>query len=346
MPGVELSDRESTILKAVIEGHIGSAKPVSSSAVVRLSSVSLSSATVRSVMRALEEKGLILQPHTSAGRVPTDLGYRYYVDHLVRPADVSERERDEIDAALASLVHCDLGTILAGISHMVSELSKELAVAVAPSGGGRVIEKLDLVSLGGGRVLAVAITDTGPTRTAVIATGNNYARSELDRATRLLNDWLASTPFAGAADRIEKRSSEHEPPLEEPLAWLLDGVRSFLALGAGERIHYEGTRYIFRHPELVRDAASLGEIFDSEEMLADVVRGPSGSTGISVVIGHENTREGLSHMSLVTGTYRLGSSIARMGVIGPTRMRYPRLMGLVGHFSSVLDGLFAERRRR
>ena len=116
MPGVELSDRESTILKAVIEGHIGSAKPVSSSAVVRLSSVSLSSATVRSVMRALEEKGLILQPHTSAGRVPTVQGYRFFVNTLLT---IQPLDRLQIDRAQAFAEIADISGLL-GVSNRFS----------------------------------------------------------------------------------------------------------------------------------------------------------------------------------------------------------------------------------
>jgi heat-inducible transcriptional repressor len=340
--GVELTDRESTILRSIIEGYVREAKPVSSSAVVRVSSVSLSSATVRNVMRALEEKGLILQPHTSAGRVPTDLGYRYYVDNLVKPVRLSPREQRDITSELRTLAHCDLATVLAGISHLVSEISKEMAVAVAPSGGGQKIERVSLVAIDGGRVLAVVSTDVGPTRTAVLMTDGTFHESELTEATDLLNGWLRGSTLSGAAATIEERIEELPTAPSEWLVGLLDGVRSFLSPGTGERIHFEGARYIFRHPEFSTDASSLGEILDSEETLADVVRGPAGAAEVRVVIGAENARRDMSQMSLVAGTYRIGGSVARMGIIGPTRMRYPRLIGLVGYFSKALDDLLAE----
>jgi len=340
--GVELNDRESTILQSIIEGYVCEAKPVSSSAVVRMSSVSLSSATVRNVMRALEEKGLILQPHTSAGRIPTDQGYRYYVDNLVKPAGLTASERDEIGSELTKLVHCDLATVLAGISHMVSEISEEMAIAVAPSGGGQVIEQVSLVSIGGGRVFAVVATDFGPTRTAVLTADGTFHDAELSRSSSLLNDWLCGATLSDASTIIESRREEMEPPPGEWMAGLLDGVRVFLSPGGGQRIHYEGARYIFRHPEFSTDAASLGEILDSEETLADVVRGPARAAEVRVVIGGENDRRGMSRMSLVAGTYRIGGSVGRMGIIGPTRMRYPRLIGLVGYFSRVLDELLAD----
>lgn len=240
---VKLSRREDSILRLVIEDHVRSAKPVSSSAVVSRRSVGVSSATVRNVMRALEEKGLIYQPHTSAGRVPTDLGYRYYVDNLVRPTEVTGREQAAIERGLRRLAGGDLPSFLAGVSHMMSELSRELAVAVAPA-------------------------------------------SEDDRV---------------------------------------------------ERIRYDGARFIFSHPEFADDVSALGELFDSEASLAHVVPGPPDPMAIAVVIGRENRDRGMVRMSLVAGSFRIGRGLGRMGVIGPTRMRYPRLMGLVKHFSQALD---------
>ena len=342
MRGVELTDRESTILQSIIDGYVREAKPVSSSAVVRMSAVSLSSATVRNVMRALEEKGLILQPHTSAGRIPTDLGYRYYVDNLVKPIGLTPSERRAIGSELAKLVHCDLATVLAGISHMVSEASRQMAVAVAPSGGGHVIEHVALAAIGAGRIMVVVATDVGPTRTAVLTTDGTFHKAEVSRASDLLNDWLRGETLSEASATIEKRLGQWDSASDDWLAGLLDGVRIFLSPGGGERIHYEGARYIFRNPEFSTDAASLGDIFDSEETLADVVRGSAVAAEVRVVIGAENVCRGMSRMSLVAGTYRIGGSVARMGIIGPTRMRYPRLIGLVGYFSKVLDDLLAE----
>ncbi len=342
MRGVELTDRESTILRSIIDGYVREAKPVSSSAVVRLSAVSLSSATVRNVMRALEEKGLILQPHTSAGRIPTDLGYRYYVDNLVKPIGLTLSERTAIGSELVKLVHCDLATVLAGISHMVSEASRQMAVAVAPSGGGHVIEQVALAAIGAGRIMVVVATDIGPTRTAVLTTDGTFHRAEVSRACDLLNNWLRGVTLSEATATVERQLLEQDPAPGDWLAGLLDGVRIFLSPGGGERIHYEGARYIFRHPEFSTDAASLGDIFDSEETLADVVRGSAEAAEVRVVIGGENVCRGMRRMSLVAGTYRIGGSVARMGIIGPTRMRYPRLIGLVGYFSKVLDDLLAE----
>ncbi|MBN2564372.1 MAG: heat-inducible transcription repressor HrcA [Candidatus Eisenbacteria bacterium] len=339
---MRISDREETILRAVIDSYVASARPVSSSAVVRGSSVSLSSATVRNVMRALEEKGLILQPHTSAGRVPTDMGYRYYVDNLVRPAGLSAKEADSIRSELTRLAHRDLSGVLAGVSHLVSELSRELAVAVAPSGGGQLIDRVELIDVGGGRILAVVSTDAGPTRTATITAARPPEHNELQRASGLITEWTCGVRMSDASGVLASRSKSSDVVIDDQLDRLIEGVRSCLEPGGDRSVHYDGARYMFRHPEFSSDASHLGEILDSDEALAEVVRGPDTIGSVRVVIGHENVRTGMERMSLVAGTYRIGGSAARMGVIGPTRMKYSRLMSLVRHLARALDELFAD----
>ena len=130
--------------------------------------------------------------------------------------------------------------------------------------------------------------------------------------------------------------------LESLRALLADSSRLFRSEGL-ERVHYEGARYIFQHPEFSADAAPLGRIFDSEDVLADVLRSPSRASGVSITIGHENSLKEMRRMSLVVATYRVGRGVGRMGVIGPTRMRYPRLVGLLEYFSGALDEMFAGR---
>ena len=122
---------------------------------------------------------------------------------------------------------------------------------------------------------------------------------------------------------------------------MLEGVRSCLEPAGDRAVHYDGARYIFRHPEFASEASSLGEILDSDEALAEMLRGPDKVGTVRVVIGHENVRKGMQRMSLVSGTYRIGGSAARTGVIGPTRMKYQRMISLVQYLTDALDRLFS-----
>jgi heat-inducible transcriptional repressor len=197
----------------------------------------------------------------------------------------------------------------------------------------------------GGRVLVVVSTDVGPTRTAVLTTDARLDDAELEEAARLLNEWLVGTALSDAASALDYGLEATSPRPGASVSAVLEGVQAFLHPSGGQRIHYEGARHIFRHPEFHEDASSLGEILDSEEALADVVSGSSEGACVRVVIGEENVRRGMRRLSLVAGTYRMGGSVARMGIIGPTRMRYPRMIGLVSHVSRVLDELLSDRRR-
>jgi heat-inducible transcriptional repressor len=226
----------------------------------------------------------------------------------------------------------------------MSELTRELSVAVAPSDSEQLIERIELVDVGEGSVLAVVSTDGGPARTAVIAAARRPGPSTLSRASRMVNEWLAGVSISDASSVMGSRSGEAGEELDEETALLIDGVRSCLEPGGDRSVHYDGARYMFRHPEFSSDASSLGEILDSDEALAEVMRGPERVGTVRVIIGHENARTGMQRMSLVSGTYRIGRSSARMGVIGPTRMKYPRLIGLVGYFTRALDRLFSDGR--
>jgi heat-inducible transcriptional repressor len=336
-----LPEREERILRTIIESHVRSARPVGSSAVVRGRAVRVSPATVRNVMRSLEEKGLIRQPHTSAGRVPTDTGYRYYVDHLMEPAGPSLPERNRIREALARLTGSDAGEIATGISRMLSDLSKEMAVLVSRDVETDVLDRIDLFSLEGGRLLAVATTRSGPPRSQTVAPRVCLAAGDVSEATRFLNRWLSGIPLA-RADRVLAGSLEQASPrIRDLLALFLGGGSRILHTDEGEHVHYDGARYMFRHPEFASDASALGRIFDSEEALAQVVRGSGESSGVTVTIGSESGRPETARMSIVVGAHRIGAGVARMGIIGPTRMRYPRLIGLVDHVSGALEEFFA-----
>jgi heat-inducible transcriptional repressor len=336
-----LPEREERILRTIIENHVRSARPVGSSAVVRDRTVRVSPATVRNVMRSLEERGLIRQPHTSAGRVPTDRGYRYYVDHLMELSGPSLLERDRIRDGLARLTGSDAAEIATGISKLLSDLSKEMAVLVARDAEADVLERIDLFALEGGRVLAVATTRSGPPRSQTIAPRARLVPREISEAARLLNGWLVGVPLVRADLVLAGRIGQATPRMRDFLALFMAGGSRILRTSEGEHVHYDGARYMFRHPEFASDASALGSIFDSEEALADVVRSSGEASGVTVTIGSESGRPETARMSIVVGAYRMGASVARLGIIGPTRMRYPKLVGLVDYVSGALEEFFS-----
>lgn len=342
MRTARLSERDDAILRSIVEGYVTTARPVSSGVIAENGVVSLSSATVRNVMRTLEERGLIFQPHTSAGRVPTDRGYRYYVDNLMSPLPLPQDERERIASRVAALAGHELGAVASRVSRMVSELTRELAVTVAPTTGG-VIEHLTLLALDGGGVLAVATASGGLSRSAVLAADRRVNAGDIEKTQGLLRAWLHGVSVGDAERVLGSRLAGPATPMSAPVAELAADVGRLFAVDDAVQVRYEGARYMFRHPEFHDHASTLGKIIDSEGALAEVVRAPVEPRMVTVRIGHENRGRGLQRMSLVVGSYRVGVGVGRVGVIGPTRMRYSRLVGLVRQFSEALDSVFATR---
>lgn len=342
MAPTTLNDREEKVLRLVIERYVRRARPVSSKAVVAQGSLHLSSATVRGVIRSLEEKGLVSQPHTSAGRVPTDRGYRYYVDNLMRPVAPASRERARIGSDLRDVRVHDPGSVTTGVSRILSELAGQLAVALAPAPRDDVLRRIELVPLGGRRVLALVATVSGYPRTVTLETESHIADRELVRDGRLLNSRLGGVPMSDA----ERRLGEIRAEPASPLRHLIDGLlqESGRLFGTGrEIVHCEGARFILRQPELSADAAFLGEMFDNSGSLAELVEISAVPSGVEVIIGRENRLREMRKMSVVVGSYCAGSAMGRVGVIGPTRMRYPRMVGLIEYMLVRLDEMFSGR---
>ncbi len=341
MADARLTGREEKILTVVIEDYVRTAKPVSSGAVVGRSGLGVSSATVRNAMRALEERGLIRQPHTSAGRIPADEGYRYYVDRLMGPALLPGRDRTRLAAELSVLRGHDVATVLTEVSRMVSEVAHQLAVGLEPAVESSVIERMEIVPLDSTRCLAAVSMRSGQTRSVVFECESPSDHQAAQASTELLNNWVAGLAVGEAEKFLRTRVGESDCPFESLLRPLVERWPDLFHLHDSERVHYEGARYMLRHPEFSEDASLLGEILDSEEALADLVRGPTDPHNVAVTIGGENRRKKMSGVSLIVGSYRVGATVGRIGVIGPTRMRYRRLVGLVGHLSGLLDDFFS-----
>ncbi|MBD3366663.1 MAG: heat-inducible transcription repressor HrcA [Candidatus Eisenbacteria bacterium] len=336
-----LSEREGDVLKAVVETYVRTTHPVSSGAIVRRRGIDVSSATVRNVLRTLEERGFIAKPHTSAGRVPTDSGYRHYVDRLMEPADVSAGEMRRITHALIRAPDAEHDSLIARASRVASQLTHELAVAVAPAESREIVERVEFAPLASGGVLAVVATRSGRFRTVAVEAGGAVTTEDLlDQGPRL-SSWLAGLDVGDVVSELRRRLPEADERLRPVVERLLEHCGA-LSVGA-ERVHYDGARYILSHPEFSGDPSVLGELLDSEETLADVLCGLGDPGRVVVRIGRENRRRGMRRLSLVVAPYAIGRRVGRMGVIGPTRMRYDKLIGLVGYFARAIERTFSGR---
>ncbi|MDE3720071.1 heat-inducible transcriptional repressor HrcA [Nocardiopsis sp. N85] len=322
-----LDERKLAVLRAVVEDFVNTNEPVGSKALADRHRLGVSPATIRNDMVALEEDGYITQPHTSAGRVPTDKGYRLFVDRLSSVKPLSGAERRAIESFLTGAV--DLDEIVARTVRLLAQLTRQVAIVQYPSLTRSSVQHVELVPLGGQRLMMVVITDTGRVEQRVIdglgevdADAVSDLRGMLNRAIAGLH--LAAVP--GAVEDLPRQVPEENRAMAiSVLSVLLES----LVERHEEKIVLAGTANL----AAVDFAASLRDVLEALEenmVLIRLLGEAKDPSMLTVRIGAENFHEGLRSTSIVSADYGVGNqSLAKIGVVGPTRMDYPGTMGAV-----------------
>ena len=342
------NDRRLKVLSAIVTDYVRTREPVGSKALVERYRLGVSPATIRNDMAALEDEGYIHQPHTSAGRVPTQKGYRLFVDEVARIKPLSAPERAAITALLSGAV--DLEQVVARTVRALAQLTGQLAVVEYPSLRYAALQHLELVALGPERILLVIITDTGRVdqRTVTLRTrtaaGNRrdggfdvtdvVAPLVLERLRTRLNGALVGNRAADVGPILAALAEQATADERHLLDAVADELIAALRPDAEERLVVAGTANLARSTP---DFSSLGPLLDAIEEQVVLLRlftaddAPTGENRMRVSIGSENNDDALAEASVVTTTYGPGSgeAVAHLGVIGPTRMDYPATMTAV-----------------
>jgi heat-inducible transcriptional repressor len=336
MSAPTLSDRTRRILATLVRSYIETGEPVSSGSLAQKTGLNVSSATVRNVLSQLEEMGYVWQPHTSAGRVPTDAGYRCYVDMLL---DTRRSAKDA--SAVEARLRQEAGTaplmddLLSSTSHVLSEAGNGVGFAIAPPNAQAVFQHIEFVPISGSRVLVVLVTSGNQVSQKSVDIGEAVSASELVQAANFLNAEFAGRSLdevrAGVIERLKEERSLYDQllglalrlastsfqNLDRPTAVYIDGASTLIeevvqASGISANTLKTLLRMVEEKQRLVR-------------MLTEYIDGP----GLTVVIGAEHTDPELHPLSLIAATYFDGRSNGTVGIIGPTRMRYSKAIGAV-----------------
>jgi heat-inducible transcriptional repressor len=338
-----LTDRERAVLEAVIETYVQTAEPAGSRTIAKRHPLGLSPATIRNTMSDLEEKGYLYHPHTSAGRIPTDLGYRVYVDYLMRPhtvaPDQAQHLRGELEGQRATVE-----TILSRAAQVLGVLTNELGVAMTPTIDEAVLERLDLLQVSTERLLLVLALRKGAVRTIFVDVPAQIAPEAVQKVTVVLNERLAGLTLreirAGVADRL-RDASPAEPGSSELLNIFVQEAEDFfeVPLAAGP-MHLGSTQPLTGQPEFSTRAQlqSLLEVTERRDLLRDALTA-HGREGLTITIGQEHGDALLAPFTLVTSTYRFGPLTGVIGIMGPTRMAYDKIAALVNHTSRLVGEL-------
>ncbi|HEX5630966.1 MAG TPA: heat-inducible transcriptional repressor HrcA [Acidimicrobiia bacterium] len=320
-----LDERKAAILAALVEGHIATGAPVSSRAILDRSGLDCSSATIRNEMVVLERLGLVAQPHTSAGRIPTDRGYRYYVDHL-SPDSLRVSTRGRIESFFGS-VHAEFSRILRQTSELLSEITEYPAVVLGPGLRGHVVRDLHLLALDPDAVVLVVITESGRVHQAVLRPPRRVGPDEVAAAAAALGELIGRE----LSDEVTLIPVDGPPEVASLVKVTIGAIME--SLDRGREIYVGGTS---RMVDLWEDLASLHRVLALLEREATVLELlDDRAAGTSVRFGPEmHATE--QDLAVVSATYLAAGARGRVGVLGPLRMDYKRSIRVVEEVSDAL----------
>jgi heat-inducible transcriptional repressor len=323
------SERRLAVLRAIVQDYVASREPVGSKSIVDRHSFGVSAATIRNDMVLLEEEELIAAPHTSSGRIPTDKGYRVFVDQLadIRPMTAAQRQAIETFLGQSS----DLDELLGRTVRVLSQLTNQLAVVQYPNLGSAKVRHIELVRLGGRRVLSVIISDTGSVEQRVVDLGEELDEQALGEVRARLNVAVAGRSMTDAAERLG--SVDLGGPEREPLAkTIADGLASQSDAPRTERMVVAGAANLVRtEDDFAGSILTVLEAIEEQVVLLKLFGEMAGEhSGVAVRIGRENASFGLSETSVLSSGYAAaGREVATVGIVGPTRMDYSGNMAAV-----------------
>ena len=337
---VELSARSRQILEAIIEDYIATAEPVGSSAVARRHAMSFSSATVRNVMANLEEMGLLISPHTSAGRIPTEKAYRFYVDSLVALRQVTRDEKKQI------IRRCrqsggGLSDILKETSRALSSLSNYMGIVVAPSFISDVFRHIEFLRLSAHKVLAILVSTNGTVQNRLVETEDDISQDDLVKMGNYLNELMQGLTISQARERILAEMQNEKVQYDRLMSQALQISQQAVSMERDE-IFVEGQARILDQPEFSngRRMQEIYRTFEHKGLMLQLLGSCMKAEGVQIYIGSEPPASQSAGVSLITSRFVTGNNtIGLLGVIGPTRMGYSSVIPIVDYTARLVSRL-------
>jgi heat-inducible transcriptional repressor len=353
--GADLTDRQREILRLIVQHYVLTANPVGSRYLTRVAALGLSDATTRNVMADLEYMGYIDHPHTSAGRTPTDKGYRMYVNDLMERERVTDVDRKAVARSFADAVTSE--EVLKESSSILAKLSRQLSMVLLPALEEGILERVEIAQLSSNRILVILATSSGRVRTVTLETESTIEQAKLDQLRVLLNERLAGRSFREVKATFWERVSDLSEHEKSVLRLFIDSPDKLFDDPGAERVRISGAKNIFAHPEFQRKNGMMGEEFqsiiellDNEEVVIHVleqsgIANPNSNQfgGISIRIGSELEERNMTNYSLVCTKYQLGDQKGIIGLIGPKRMDYGRIAPLVEYVARAMSNVLSAK---
>ncbi|WP_196139943.1 heat-inducible transcriptional repressor HrcA [Aliikangiella sp. G2MR2-5] len=335
-----MKDRDLILMKSLIESYVREGHPIGSKALLKHSHLSISPATVRNIMSDLERQGLLLSPHTSAGRIPTTQGLRIFVDQLVK---VKNLETDALAQLKSTLdPNLETNTILGRASSVLSDMTKMASLVQLPSKPFQQIEQIEFVPLSERKLLVVLVLKNDEIQNRIIPVERNYSRQELSRMADFLNEHFSGKDLTTVKNQLLKEMIFDKERLDS----MMQQAVTLASAGLDEAINHYQDFHVSGQTNLVSMAThgqieNLEQIFQAfkqKQQIVEILERSILADGVKIFIGEESGNQNLSDCSLVTAPYKLnGESIGVLAVVGPTRMRYDKVIPIVDVTAKLLS---------
>jgi len=342
----ELNDREKTILRSIIQQFILTASPVGSRNITKKFNVGVSPATVRNIMSDLEDTGFIDHPHTSAGRIPTDKGYRYYVDTLMEIQKLKNSEKEIIDKSLDQNI-LETDEILKIASRLLSTITNQIACVTYPTLDKGILEKIQLVSLTSTRLLVVVSIKSGLVKTITLEFMSEIGNIKLQKVEALLNERLNGLTFHEIRKTVKERFvdvGENEKPV---IRLFIDSVdKIFKDYYKEDKLVISGATNVISQPEFEdpEKFQSIIELIENKDIIIHIMdkQKLDSVDNLVISIGSENEVEKFNEYSFITKEYKFGETSGTLGIIGPKRMEYSRIIAIIDYLSKILSSTLTQ----
>lgn len=339
----ELSEREKNILRFIIQQFILTASPVGSRNITKKYDIGVSPATVRNIMSDLEESGFIDHPHTSAGRIPTDKGYRFYVDSLMNIEKLKNNERGQISKKLEAHMN-ETDELLRFTSNLLSSITHQLACVTYPKLETGTLEKIQIVQLSSKRILVVISIKSGLVKTITLEYETEIKESQILYVQQLLNERLSGLTFTEIRNSITKRFQDIPDEYSPVIRIFLDSVdKIFTDSYQTDKLVISGAKNVIKQPEFEAPEKFQGviELIEDRDIIIHILeKNESKNDEVLITIGSENENEKLIEYSFVTKEYKVGDVYGKLGIIGPKRMEYGKVVAIVDYVSNLLTNHF------
>ncbi|MEO2074516.1 MAG: heat-inducible transcriptional repressor HrcA [Bacillus sp. (in: firmicutes)] len=337
-----LTDRQLLILQVIVDDFIRSAQPVGSRSLSKKEEISFSSATIRNEMADLEELGYIEKTHTSSGRVPSEKGYRYYVDHLLSPQVLNSHDISIVQSIFAEKIY-EFEKIIQRSAKILSELTNYTSIVLGPATSINKLMKIQIIPLNKETAVAIFVTNTGHVENRTVSIPASIDPSDLEKTVNILNDRLAGVPLEDLNDKIYKEVAMLLRQHIHNYDSMLHTVADSLKMPVTEKLFFGGKTNMLSQPEFhdISKIRSLLTMIDQEEWIYNLIR--KEPAGINIKIGRENNISAMDNCSLITATYSVGvEKLGTIAILGPTRMEYSRVISLLQLLSKDLTAVLTK----